>query len=90
MPPFRPCTRALRALELPKSYVPRRALQPNFFTPTRRCISNGNRDRRPKRDPLEEWQNPRPSKWPNKIRLLMLPFIGAIIYSMVFVAAIFT
>jgi coproporphyrinogen III oxidase len=36
-----------------------------------------------KPDPLEEWRNPSPSKWPNRIRLAMLPFIGAIIYSMV-------
>lgn len=35
-----------------------------------------------KPDPLEEWRNRPPSKWPNRIRLLMLPFIGALIYSM--------
>jgi coproporphyrinogen III oxidase len=34
-------------------------------------------------DPMEEWRNPKPSKWPNRIRLLFLPFIGALIYSMV-------
>ena len=36
-----------------------------------------------KPDPLEEWRNPKPSKWPNRIRLMLLPFLGALIHSMV-------
>ena len=86
MPPFRPPFHAARALELPHSYAPRRILRPNTLSsrqirPPRRCMSDFPPSKRP--DPMEEWRNPKPSKWPNRIRLLMLPFIGALIYSMV-------
>ncbi|KAJ4369785.1 Coproporphyrinogen-III oxidase [Neocucurbitaria cava] len=85
MPPLRPSLRLPRALELPHTYAPRQALRPNHIIyrqgqPLRRCMANVP----PKKnaDPMSEWRNPEPSKWPNRIRLLMLPFIGAIIYSM--------
>jgi hypothetical protein len=86
MPAFRPSFRVARALELPHSYAPRPTLRPSTIrrgairTP-RRCMSDVPPNKKP--DPLEEWRNPPPSKWPNRIRLAMLPFIGAIIYSMV-------
>src|SRR5262245_34178531 len=85
MPPFRPTARLVRALELPQSYVPQRTLHPHFFSPrplgVRRCMCDGLPKRTPA--PLEEWRNPQPSKWPNRIRLLLLPLIGAMVYSMV-------
>ncbi|CAO2648441.1 Nn.00g077080.m01.CDS01 [Neocucurbitaria sp. VM-36] len=85
MPPFRPSLRISRALELPHSYAPRQTLRPNHITyrqgqPLRRCMASVPPKQKP--DPMTEWRNPEPSKWPNRIRLLMLPFIGAIIYSM--------
>ncbi|PSN67845.1 coproporphyrinogen III oxidase [Corynespora cassiicola Philippines] len=81
MPPFRPSAHLIRALELQQ----RRPLHPRFFSPRqasvpKRYLSNG--ASRQKKDPLEEWRNPEPSKWPNRIRLLLLPFIGAMVYSM--------
>ncbi|KAH6642621.1 coproporphyrinogen III oxidase [Boeremia exigua] len=79
--------RATRALELPVSYAPRQSLRANCLksrrTQTqRRCMGEFPRNYKIKPDPLEEWRNPPPSKWPNRIRLLMMPFLGAIIYSM--------
>jgi hypothetical protein len=80
--------RAARALELPTTYAPRQSLRANCLRskpaqPQRRCMGEFPRNYKIKPDPLEEWRNPPPSKWPNRIRLLMLPFLGAIIYSMV-------
>lgn len=80
--------RAARALELPASYAPRQSLRANCLRtrqiPTqRRLMGEYPRNYKIKPDPMEEWRNPPPSKWPNRIRLLMLPFLGAIIYSMV-------
>ena len=80
--------RAARALELPVSYAPRQSLRArcmkrNQAQNHRRYMGEFPRNYKIKPDPLEEWRNPPPSKWPNRIRLLMLPFLGAIIYSMV-------
>jgi hypothetical protein len=80
--------RAARALELPTTCAPRQSLRANCLRskpaqPQRRCMGEFPRNYKIKPDPLEEWRNPPPSKWPNRIRLLMLPFLGAIIYSMV-------
>jgi len=93
MPPFRPSFRLTRALELSRSSPAQRTLHPSFFTarstPAPRYLSDkppkplSDGSPRPEDDPLEEWRNPKPSKWPNRIRLLMLPFLGAVIYSMV-------
>ncbi|KAJ8111922.1 hypothetical protein OPT61_g5594 [Boeremia exigua] len=79
--------RAIRALELPASCAPRQSLRANCLrsrqTQTqRRYMGEFPRNYKIKSDPLEEWRNPPPSKWPNRVRLLMLPFLGAIIYSM--------
>jgi hypothetical protein len=84
--------RAARALELPTTYVPRQSLRAKCLRskpaqPQRRCMGEFPRNYKIKPDPLEEWRNPPPSKWPNRIRLLMLPFLGAIIYSMVSIEA---
>jgi hypothetical protein len=84
--------RAARALELPTTYAPRQSLRANCLRskpaqPQRRCMGEFPRNYKIKPDPLEEWRNPPPSKWPNRIRLLMLPFLGAIIYSMVSIEA---
>lgn len=84
----RPSFRIARALELPTSYVPRQSLRANVLKSRqtqiqRRCMGEFPRNYKIKPDPLEEWRNPPPSKWPNRIRLLMLPFVGAVIYSMV-------
>jgi coproporphyrinogen III oxidase len=89
MRPFRSSFRISRALELPHSYAPQRTLRPNHIrnrqlhaSPSRRLdLPSGKRQEKP--DPLEEWRNPPPSKWPNRIRLLFVPFIGALVYSMV-------
>ncbi|PVI01999.1 coproporphyrinogen III oxidase [Periconia macrospinosa] len=94
MPALRPSGALLRAFKLQSSapssapfFTPYRPLlyNNNFFTatriPLRRSISNGPLPK-PKKDPLKEWREPEPSKWPNRIRLLMLPFVGAIIYNM--------
>jgi len=90
MPSFRPPLHALGALELPHSYALRHALRRPLRPNTRwtlrtqaprRCMSDIPPEK--KVDPMEEWRNPKPSKWPNRIRLLFLPFIGALIYSMV-------
>ncbi|KZM20821.1 Coproporphyrinogen oxidase [Ascochyta rabiei] len=84
----RPSFRVARALELPISYAPRQSLRANcpqnkYRQGQRRCMGEFPRNYKTKRpDPLEEWRNPPPSKWPNRIRLLMLPFVGAIVYSM--------
>ncbi|KAF2633456.1 coproporphyrinogen III oxidase [Macroventuria anomochaeta] len=83
----RPSFRVARALELPTCYAPRPSLRANCLksrqTQTqRRRMGEFPRNYKIKPDPLEEWRNPPPSKWPNRIRLLMLPFVGAIIYSM--------
>lgn len=80
--------RAVRALELSTTYAPRQSLRANCLRskpaqPQRRCMGEFPRNYKIKPDPLEEWRNPPPSKWPNRIRLLMLPFLGAIVYSMV-------
>ncbi|KAF3003010.1 Coproporphyrinogen-III oxidase [Curvularia kusanoi] len=79
--------RAARALELPNKCAPRASLRAKCLSnkhvqPQRRCMGEFPRNYKIKSDPLEEWRNPPPSKWPNRIRLLMVPFIGAIIYSM--------
>ncbi|KAF9700896.1 hypothetical protein EKO04_000245 [Ascochyta lentis] len=84
----RPSFRASRALELSTSYAPRQSiratgLQKKCLQGQRRYMGEFPRNYKTKRpDPLEEWRNPPPSKWPNRIRLLMLPFVGAIVYSM--------
>ncbi|CAI6328244.1 unnamed protein product [Periconia digitata] len=90
MPTLRPSGALLRASKLPSPsfFTPYRPLlhDNSFFTARRispqRAFSNVSRLRE-KKDPLKEWREPPPSKWPNRIRLLMLPFIGAMIYSMV-------
>ncbi|KAF1926564.1 coproporphyrinogen III oxidase [Didymella exigua CBS 183.55] len=79
--------RIARALELSASYAPRQSLRANCLRTRqipvqRRCMGEYPRNYKIKPDPMEEWRNPPPSKWPNRIRLLMLPFLGAIIYSM--------
>ena len=79
-----------QSLRLPRaptyeSYAPCQPLRPRFnphrLQHSRRCMSDFLPKEKP--DPMKEWRNPPPSKWPNRIRLLMMPFIGALIYSMV-------
>jgi hypothetical protein len=89
MRPFRCSFRIPRALEPPHSFAPQRTIRPNHVrgrklhaSPRRRVdLPSGKKPEKP--DPLEEWRNPPPSKWPNRIRLLFVPFIGALVYSMV-------
>jgi coproporphyrinogen III oxidase len=93
MRPFRTSFRVSRALELPHSYAPQRTLRANHIR-SRQLHSSPKRQlelppsQKPEKpDPLEEWRNQPPSKWPNRFRLLFVPFIGALIYSMVSINA---
>lgn len=89
MRPFRPSFRIPRAIELPRNYAVQRTLYRSQI-PSRQLHSSQARridlprsSKPEKPDPLEEWRNPEPSKWPNRIRLLFVPFVGALVYSMV-------
>jgi coproporphyrinogen III oxidase len=77
---------------LSQSYAPCQPLRPRFspqrLQHSQRCMSDFLPKEKP--DPMKEWRNPAPSKWPNRIRFLMLPFVGAIIYSMVCLRSVHT
>ncbi|KAF2711208.1 hypothetical protein K504DRAFT_501125 [Pleomassaria siparia CBS 279.74] len=80
MPPLRPSSHLLRALELqqPHRYAPRRLLTTRSFATTRRC----NFDDPRKYDPLKEWRNPKPKKWASRLRMyFFVPLTLAIMYS---------
>ncbi|KAF2182776.1 coproporphyrinogen III oxidase [Zopfia rhizophila CBS 207.26] len=86
MPPLRPTTPLLRVLNCQRSYASRKPPRADFFRSrqvvgSRRCMSNGPPPLNP--DPNGPFVPPKPNKWVNRIRLwLGVPFIGAIIYSM--------
>ncbi|KAF1833150.1 coproporphyrinogen III oxidase [Decorospora gaudefroyi] len=88
MPPFRPSFRISRALELPHGHAPRPTLRAHqirsrqLHSSSPRQVESPQPKKAAKQIALDSWRYPPPSKWPNRLRLLCLPLMVAMVYSM--------